>query len=117
MQQFIIWVGDAVIYGTALFLNRLVLDAVSLQLLVYREFIFLYFALFCVWGAFQQTLKHFSFPLGNYQLPIVHDFREKIITDNGLALGKLKRPDHPSWCLSIVRSEHVTQLLQSDAPF
>lgn len=74
----------------------------------------LYFV--CV-GAFQQTLKHFSFPLGNYQLPIVHDFREKIITDNGLALGKLKRPDHPSWCLSIARSEHVTQLLQSDAPF
>lgn len=70
MQQFIIWVGDAVIYGTALFLNRLVLDAVSLQLLVYREFIFLYFALFCVWGGFPANSEALQFPFG--ELPAPH---------------------------------------------
>ena len=104
-----------------LFFNHFVLDTVPLQLLVGREFIlFLSYALFfvlcvyvcvCVHGLLSKHLsflKHSSFPLGNYQLPIVHGFREKIITDNGFALGKLRKPDPLSQYPSTARGEYMT---------
>lgn len=95
------------------------LDTVPLQLLVDREFILFlsYFFVLCVFvcvyihgllSKHPSFLKHPSFPLGNYQLPIVHGFRRKIITDNGFALGKLRRPDPLSQYPSTARGEYMT---------
>lgn len=64
----------------------------------------------CAWAS-QQTLplpEAPQFPSGELPTLIVHGFREKITTDDGLALGKPRRPDPLSWYPSMPRGEHVT---------
>ena len=43
----------------------------------------------CMSGGFPSKRSP-SFPLGNYQSPLVHGFEERVVTDDGHGLGNLE---------------------------
>lgn len=61
-------------------------------------------------------LQQLHFPLGNYQHLTVSGLGEKVIPDNGHALGKGKGPDPPSQLPSTTRGELVAKLSLLEAP-